>query len=158
MDRKMSSILHATLIFAREIPARVDAVFAAFADPEVRAVWGVPSETAIVIYDSADFREGGLDRFRCGSKLNPNIQGETRYLEIIPNSRIVSSEVISVTGKRLGASLTTLEFQDTGQKTMLRNTTQLASFIGEDMRKGHLRGTNDALDNLVKYFERSCGP
>jgi uncharacterized protein YndB with AHSA1/START domain len=149
----MNSILHDTLVFARQIPAHIDAVFAAYATPKARVLWGVPSETATLIYDVADFREGGLDRFRCGSKADPNIHGETRYLEIIPSSRVVSSETISVAGKRLCASLTTLELETNGQNTMLKNTTQLASFIGEHMRKGHLQGTNASLDNLVKYFE-----
>ncbi len=59
---------HATLLFEREIPAPVEKVFAAFADMIARAAWGAPSDTAVVIYDEADFREGGQDRFRCGAQ------------------------------------------------------------------------------------------
>jgi uncharacterized protein YndB with AHSA1/START domain len=147
--------LHATLIFEREIPASVEEVFAAFADPVVRAAWSTPSDTAVVIYDEADFREGEQDRFRCGSKTNPNIHGQTRYLEIIDNRRVVSSETIVMDGKRLCASLTTLELTAEGDKTRLKNTTQLASFIGEDMAKGYEMGTNASLDNLVRYFSQN---
>jgi uncharacterized protein YndB with AHSA1/START domain len=144
--------LHTTLVFEREIPAPVDAVFAAFADPVARAAWGAPSDTAVLIYDAADFREGGQDCFRCGSKADPNIHGVTRYLDIIANRRIVSSETIVVNGKRLCASLTTLELAPDGEKTQLKSTTQLASFIGEDLVKGHKAGNNASLDNLVQYF------
>jgi uncharacterized protein YndB with AHSA1/START domain len=150
----MTSTLHTTLVFEREIAASLDAVFAAFADPVVRAKWGTPSDTVVVIYDQADFRDGGQDRFRCGSKTNPNIHGETRYLEITFNRRIVPTETITVDGKRLGASLTTVELTPDGKRTKLKNTTQLASFIGQDMIEGHTTGTNASLDNLVKYFER----
>jgi uncharacterized protein YndB with AHSA1/START domain len=101
----VNSTTHATLVFEREILAPAEAVFAAFADPAVRAQWGTPSDTAVVIYDEADFRAGGQDRFRCGSKGNPNIHGTTRYLDIIPNRRIVSSETITMDGRRLCASL-----------------------------------------------------
>jgi uncharacterized protein YndB with AHSA1/START domain len=144
--------LHTTLVFEREIPAPVEAVFAAFADPVARAAWGAPSDTAVLIYDEADFREGGQDCFRCGSKADPNIHGVTRYLEIIANRRVVSSETIVVNGKRFCASLTTLELAPDGEKTQLKSTTQLASFIGEDLVKGHKAGNNASLDNLVRYF------
>jgi uncharacterized protein YndB with AHSA1/START domain len=147
-----TAALHATLVFEREIPAPIQKVFAAFADPLARTEWGAPSDTAVVIYDEADFREGGQDRFRCGSKADPNIHGMTRYLEIIANRRVVSSETIVMDGKRLCASLTTLELTADREKTKLKSTTQLASFIGEDMVRGHETGTNASLDNLVQYF------
>jgi uncharacterized protein YndB with AHSA1/START domain len=146
--------LHVTLVFEREIPAPVEKVFTAFSDPVTRTEWGAPSDTAVVIYDETDFREGGQDRFRCGSRSNPNIHGTTRYLDIIANRRVVSSETIVVEGKRLCASLTTLELTPDGGKTKLKSTTQLSSFIGEDMVKGHETGTNASLDNLVRYFSK----
>jgi uncharacterized protein YndB with AHSA1/START domain len=149
-----ATALHVTLVFDREIPAPVEEVFAAFADPVTRTEWGAPSDTAVVIYDEADFREGGQDCFRCGAKSNPNIHGTTRYLDIVPNRRVVSSETIVVEGKRLCASLTTLELTPDGGKTRLKSTTQLSSFIGEDMVKGHETGTNASLDNLVQYFSK----
>ena len=150
----MTATLHATLVFEREIPAPVEEVFAAFADPVARTAWGAPSDTAVVIYDEADFREGGQDRFRCGTKADPNIHGTTRYLEIVAPFRVVASETIVTDGKRLCASLTTLELTPDGGKTRLKNTTQLASFIGADMVKGHETGTNASLDNLVRFFSR----
>jgi uncharacterized protein YndB with AHSA1/START domain len=143
---------HATLIFERNIPASIEQVFAAFADPVARSEWGAPSDTAVVIYDEADFREGGQDRFRCGSRENPNIHGMTRYLDIVTNRRVVSSETIAMDGRRLCASLTTIEFAADGETTKLTNTTQLASFIGDDMVRGHETGTNASLDNLVRHF------
>ncbi|HEY7888520.1 MAG TPA: SRPBCC domain-containing protein [Steroidobacteraceae bacterium] len=148
----MTMTLHTTLVFERDVPAPVEKVFAALADPVARSQWGAPSETAVIIYDEADFREGGQDRFRCGSKANPNIHGTTRYLDILTNHHVVSSETISMEGRRLCASLTTLELEPLGNSTKLTHTTQLASFIGEDMVKGYEAGTNASLDNLVRYF------
>lgn len=145
--------LHATLIFERDVPAPIEKVFAAFADLRARCEWGAPSDTAVLIYDEADFREGGQDRFRCGAKANPNIHGVTRYLDIVANRRVVSSETISMDGRRLCASLTTLELAANGDTTKLTSTTQLASFVGNDMVKGHEAGTNASLDNLVRYFQ-----
>jgi uncharacterized protein YndB with AHSA1/START domain len=149
----MTLTLHATLVFEREISASPKAVFAAFADPAARAQWGTPSDTAVLIYDDADFREGGQDHFRCGPKASPNIHGATHYLDIVPDSRVISSETLVVDGRRLCVSLTTLELAADGNKTKLKSTTQLASFIGEDMVKGHTTGTNASLDGLVRYFQ-----
>jgi uncharacterized protein YndB with AHSA1/START domain len=145
-------VVHATLVFTREVAAPVEEVFAAFADPVARGDWGAPSDTAVVIYDEADFRDGGVDRFRCGARANPNIHGTTRYLDIEAPRRIVSTETIAMDGKRLCVSLTTLELAPDGAATALKSTTQLVSFIGEDMVKGHETGNNAALDNLVRYF------
>jgi uncharacterized protein YndB with AHSA1/START domain len=147
--------LHKTLTFERDVPAPVEKVFQALADPVARAQWGAPSDTAVVIYDEADFKEGGQDRFRCGSKSNPNIHGTTLYLDILTNRRIVSIETISMDGRRLCVSLTTLELATHGNSTKLTQTTQLISFIGEDMVQGHETGTNASLDNLVRYFRAS---
>ena len=40
--------LHATLVFEREVPAPVEDVFAAVADPIARTEWGAPSDTPSV--------------------------------------------------------------------------------------------------------------
>jgi uncharacterized protein YndB with AHSA1/START domain len=106
-----------------------------------------------LIYDQSNFAEGGTDVFHCGPKLNPNIEGTTRYLDIVPNRRIVSSETIAMDGHRLCASLSTLEFNSDGDTTIPKATVQLASFIGQDMVQGHENGTNASLDNLVKHFQ-----
>jgi len=150
----MTSTLHTTLVFEPKISAPTEAVFAAFADTVKRARWGTPSDTAVVIYDETDFREGGQDKFRCGSKSNPNIHGITNYLDIAINRRIVSSETITVDGKRLCVSLTTLDLTLDCKETKLKNTTQLVSFVGHDMVSGHTTGTNASLDNLVTYFRK----
>jgi uncharacterized protein YndB with AHSA1/START domain len=148
----MTLVLHATLVFEREIAVSPKAVFAALADPAARAQWGTPSDTTAIIYNTADFREGGQDLFRCGPKTNPNIHGVTHYLDIVPDRRVISSETLVVDGRRLCVSLTTLELTPDGNRTKLKNTTQLASFIGDDMVKGFATGTNASLDGLVRYF------
>src|SRR5580692_7941028 len=69
-DMTSQNLKHSTLVFERVCAAPVERVFAAFASPQERAGWGTPSETAALIYDKADFREGGVDVFRCGDKSN----------------------------------------------------------------------------------------
>lgn len=147
-----SITVHATLVFERMVPATCSRVFNAYADVEERQKWGAPSDNTALIYDHADFREGGADAFRCGPKSNPNIHGATRYLDIVVNRRIVSTETISMDGRRLCASLQTLELDPVDDRTKLKSTIQLVSFVGPDMVKGHENGTKASLDNLVNFF------
>jgi uncharacterized protein YndB with AHSA1/START domain len=85
--------LHATFTLERSYPARLEQVFSEFADPAARARWSAPSDDEL-IYDEADFRIGGKDVFRCGPRGDPKFRGETRYLILIPNSRVVTSETL----------------------------------------------------------------
>jgi len=78
-------------------------------------------------------------------------------LKLSPNFRAALPRLagaVGLSGKRLCASLTTLELTPNGRNTKLKNTTQLASFIGQDMVNGHSTGTNASLDNLVKFFAK----
>ncbi len=156
-DRGMdlTPIQHGTLLFERRIPAPVEAVFRALADPTQRAEWGAPSDTAVIIYDHADFRPGGVDRFRCGARTNPNVHGTTWYLQIVENRRIVSAETVEMNGKTVSASLTTVELTADSDATLLKSTNQVASFMGSDMIRNHEIGHNGSLDQLLRYFARS---
>src|SRR5690606_15731115 len=120
-------VMHHTFTFERRCPAVVDRVFAALSDPVLRASWGAPSDTAAFIYDSVDFREGGEDIFRCGSKENPQFTGRTNYISIRPNELISSTEVVESGGKILMASLITTMLEAAGSETILRMIVQVTS-------------------------------
>ena len=145
-----NQILHETIVIERTLDAVVARVFASFADPVFRAKWGVPSDTAIIIYDEANFAIGGRDVFRCGAKSDPKYRGETHYLHIVPESYIVSSETIDAHGERMSASLTTVQFMPKGTQTKLTLTVQVAAFEGRDIIEDTKFGHNAALANLAK--------
>lgn len=54
-----TSIVQATLIFERDVPAAADRVYKAYTDIAERLKWGAPSENTALLYDKTDFREGG---------------------------------------------------------------------------------------------------
>src|ERR1700744_6688637 len=149
MIMNSNALKHATLVFERDLSAPVAKVFAAFASPEERSNGGAPSDTAAFIYDKTDFREGGIDVFRCGDKSNPQFRGVTTYYDIVPNERIVSSEVVETQGKKLLISMATTAFEPRGTGSKITVTVQLTSLAGEDMLKGAEFGHNASLDNLV---------
>jgi uncharacterized protein YndB with AHSA1/START domain len=142
-------ILHETIVIERNYDAAVARVFAFFADPVLRAQWGAPSDTAVILYDETNFTTGGRDVFRCGPRSAPKYRGETHYLHIVPESHIVSSETIDADGKRLSASLTTVQFLPKGTQTKLTLTVQIAAFEGREMIEGTRFGHNAALANLA---------
>jgi uncharacterized protein YndB with AHSA1/START domain len=145
-----NEILHDTIIFERSFDAPIASVFAAFADPAARAKWGAPSDTAAIVYDETNFATGGRDLFRCGASNDLKYHGETRYLHIVPERQIVSSETIDADGKRLSASLTTVQLASKGAQTKLTLTVQVAAFDGRDMIEGTRFGHTAALANLAK--------
>ena len=144
---------HATIKLEHSYAAPLERVFSEFADPVARARWSAPSNDAL-IYDEADFRVGGKDVFRCGPKGNPKFRGETRYLHIVPNARVVSSETVDMDGQRLAVALTTLDFEPTDDGTNLTVTLQIVSFAGPDMIHGYESGNKSALNNLAQHLNK----
>jgi uncharacterized protein YndB with AHSA1/START domain len=144
---------HATLVFERVCAAPVERVFAAFADPAERASWGAPSDTAAFIYDKVDFREGGIDVFRCGDKSNPQYRGVTTYHDIVPYERIISSEIIETRGKKMLITMATMTFEPEGAGTRVIVTAQLTSLVGDDMLNGAKFGHDASLNNLVEAMQ-----
>ena len=142
---------HATITLQHSYSAPLERVFSEFADPVARARWSAPSND-VLIYDEADFRIGGKDVFRCGPKGDPKFCGETRYLDIVPNARVVSSETVDVGGERLAVALTTLDFEPTEGGTNLTITIQVVSFVGPDMIHSYESGNKGALKNLSQHL------
>lgn len=143
---------HATLTFQRVLPTPVPSVWQAFADPAARAIWGVPSDTAVVIYDQAEFRVGGIDIARCGDRSDPRYRAVTRYLDIVPECRIVWSEVVDEQGTAFGASLVTVDLEPDGGGTAMTVTIQVASFVGDAMIEGTRQGYQASLGYLAEYL------
>ncbi|MBN9219120.1 MAG: SRPBCC family protein [Mesorhizobium sp.] len=146
------SVSHATIVLERVYDASPARVFQALADPKARARWGTPSKNVELVYDKTDFRVGGLDISRCGPRGKLIYRVETRYVDIEPDQRIVSTELVCEGWNRLSVSLITVELQALGTSTRLVLTDQIAAFGGKDMIAGSQAGFDAALDNLAAEF------
>jgi uncharacterized protein YndB with AHSA1/START domain len=146
---------HATIVLEQTYAAPPpERVVSEFADSMARARWSPPTGEAL-IYDQADFRAGGTDVFRCGPAGDLKFPGETRYLLIIPNEGVVSSETLYMAGPCLAVSLTTLDFGPAGDGTNLKITVQIVSFVGPGMIQGYEPGNQSALENLSRHLSDS---
>ncbi len=143
---------HDTIVLERLYAASPARVFEAFENPEARTRWGTPSSNTGLVYDETDFRVGGTDISRCGPKKNLIYHVETRYWDIVPNTRIVTSEVVSEGANRLSFSLITIGIEAAEGGTKLTLTDQIAAFGGKSMIEGSRAGFNAALDNLHAEF------
>src|SRR4051794_8303255 len=137
--------MHGEFEVVRDLTAPVEAVWDAFRDPGLRHRWrripGADSRLAL------DFREGGEETLT--GSFSPTgvvetIDSRTRFLDIAPLERIVSSQALTLDGVRRWVSLVALTFEPTVAGTRLRHHEQYAFLVwagdGSDDR-AHLRGS-----------------
>lgn len=148
------SAKHATFVIQRSFTAPPARVFQAFADPKVKERWfqGPPEwEKGPKTFD---FREGGRETSSGGPKEGPHHKFECRYVDIVPNERIVYAYDMHLDGRRISVSLTTIEFKPEGAGTRMIFTEQgvfLDDFDDAGLRE---QGTRMLLDNLAAALDR----
>lgn len=142
------TMAHDTLTLTRRYEASPARVFAAWADPEARRAWGAPSEDVTLVQEAADFSVGGQDVHVCVVGGEPVARVHTRYLDIVPDRRIVLSEVIEGDGRREGVSLVGAEMIPEGEGTRLALTIQTTALDGSDLARGVEAGWGSSLDAL----------
>jgi uncharacterized protein YndB with AHSA1/START domain len=145
--------VHATRRMERTYAASPASVFNAWADPQLRCLWGTPSEEVEIRNDAADFRVGGEDIQSClvGGEVVATVVG--RYHDIVADRRIIYTEVISEAGVLLGVSLVSAEFLPSGTGTRLVLTLQTVAVEGSDLLEGVAAGWSGALDRLAQQLD-----
>jgi uncharacterized protein YndB with AHSA1/START domain len=150
-------ICHGTVSVEHTIKVPVARAYQAFADAKEREAWAAPSETASFFYEQTDFCVGGLDVARCGAKSDPRFRVETRYVNIVPMQRIVSTETIQEADRLLAANITTIEFVPDASGTRIKVTVQITSFVGHAMIDSTEAGHAGSLANMARYLASSDG-
>ncbi len=141
-----------TIILERTYKASPARAFEAWRDPKARERWSKPSDGTGLVYEQADFRVGGEDISRCGPKDDMRFLARVRYLEIIPDQRIVVAETVAESGAVSAASLIFIDFEAVGQTTRLTVTMHVSGLDGADMIEGYRQGWAPTLDRLAEEF------
>lgn len=159
------SVVHSTFRIEREYPASPARVFSAFADPATKRRWFVEDKGSEVEEFTLDFRVGGREATRFRFKGNPALPGappagtefrnDTVYQDIVPDRRIVLAYTMAVGGRRISASLATVEIVAEGDGTRLTFTEQGAFFEGSDGAALREKGWLALLDALGADLRRS---
>jgi uncharacterized protein YndB with AHSA1/START domain len=146
------SVAHDTFSIERTYPVAPERVFAAWKTIEAKAHWfGNDDGIESVGEHTLDFRPGGTELFTA------NAQGMTfdyraTYYDIVENERIVWAYDMLMDGRRISASLGTVEITPVAGGTKLVLTEQGAFLDGLDTNAQRAEGTEQFLDSLGTYL------
>src|SRR5215831_8292464 len=112
------SVIHSTFVIERSYPKPPEAVFAAFANPDLKRRWYAVGNSHDVESFEMDFRVGGRERLRYRFKEGTPFPGvllwnEGGYQDIVDKRRVVIASNMTLGDKRISASLVTIEFLPT---------------------------------------------
>lgn len=156
---EQQSVVHSTFVIERSYPKPPEAVFAAFAEPGKKQKWFTEGASHEVEEFSMDFRDGGREflryRFKEGTPF-PGVEltNESRFLDIVPNRRVVTASAMAIGGKRISATLVTIELLPSNSGTDLICTHQGAYFEGSGGPEMREAGWKALFDNLAKELAR----
>ena len=147
------SVTHATFVVERIYPAAPARVFAAWADPTIKARWFGDADTGddgAVIFD---FRVGGREISGDTTTDGQNSRYEARYHDIVPGERIVYAYDMYLGNERISVSLATIAFLPEGSGTRLLVTEQGAYLDGLDTPTRREPGIGGLLDRLGEVLK-----
>jgi uncharacterized protein YndB with AHSA1/START domain len=157
-ERNMTerSVTHATFVVERTYPTSPARVFAAWADPTIKARWfGAPGEGENGASEF-DFRVGGREYSSGKAPNGLHYRYDARYQDIVPDRRIVYTYDMHLDAARISVSLATVEFTPAGAGTRLTVTEQGAYLDGLDTPAQREAGTNLLMDQLGEALKREA--
>jgi len=148
------TVRHATIVVERRLGAPPTRVFAAWANSDERRRWDVPGDDWVVAEHEQDFRVGGRERSRFGPPGDPAYLSDGVFLDIVPDTRIISAGTMHDHDVPVTATLFTVEFYPDGRGTRLVLTDQSA-FFGGETESDRKAGWGEIVDRLSTYLERA---
>lgn len=150
-----TTVTHSTFVIERTYAATPERVFAAFSDPVKKRRWFIEGKSNEAQEFEMDFRVGGTERssYRMGEKSpfpGTVISNETKYMDIVPNRRIVIAYTMTMGERRFSSSQATFELVPSEKGTDLIFTEQGAYFEGSDGAQMRENGWRQLLEHLVK--------
>src|SRR5688572_28662809 len=141
------SAAHTSFAIVRDMPAPQAAVFRAWSDPVAKQRW-TECHPSMTREQSLDFQPGGVELNRMTGPDGAVFVVEARFIEILPEQRIIYAYDYLVGDRRTSASLVTVEFAPGGRGTRMVFTEQVVFLDGHDEREERIHGTNEGFDRL----------
>ncbi len=145
------SVHHEVFTLERRLKHAPELVFSVWADPAAKRRWFVDSDDPgwKTQKFEMDFREGGTETGEFRSPSDQVYRNDTIYLDIVPNERIISAYTMSMDGRHISASLSTVLFVPSGDGTLLTYTEQGAYLDGLDKAASRESGWAFLLDQMT---------
>lgn len=149
-----SSVAHTTFVIERDLPANPRHAFRFWSEPELKARWNDCHPDWTVLEDSFDFSVGGIETKRWRMPDGAELTFRADYFDIVAGQRIIYGFEMSLAGKRVSASLATIELLPDGTRTRMMFTEQLAFLGTADAMAARISGTGTGFDRLVEVLAR----
>jgi uncharacterized protein YndB with AHSA1/START domain len=148
-----ASAIHSTFVVERNYPKSPERVFAAFADPVQKRRWYAESDSRDLQKFELDFRPGGVEITSGELNHKTPVAGMkmvtiSTFHDIVPNRRIMQTQLMEMNGRLVSAALITFELLRTTAGTNLRCTHQGVFFDGAGGPQMREHGWNALLDRL----------
>ncbi len=144
------TVHHAAFTVERTYQASPARVFAAFSNPETKALWYSKA-------DEFDFSVGGREFSRGGPPEGPIYTFDACFQEIVSNQRIVYTYTLDMGDTRISVSVTTVEFTPMDAGTRLIFTEQGTYLDGHDTPEQREHGTKAMLNILGDVLRNELG-
>lgn len=148
------SVEHSTFVIERELPARPRHAFRFWSEADLKQRWTSCHPDWTVLEDVFDFRVGGAEVKRWRTAEGHEQTFGARYLDIVPERRIIYAYDMSFKGQRLSASLATVEFFPAGTQTRMKFTEQAAFLGGAGASHERAIGTEIGFDRLIEVIAK----
>lgn len=149
---------HATFTLERRLKAPVRRVFRAWAEPASKRQWFACHEDWVPLDYALDFRIGGSERNHVADSDGVLHAYEARYIDIVPDARIIFAYDMKLGESRISASLATILFAPAADGTRMTFTEQVVFLDGYADNGSRLRGTEIGLERLQAFLEREASP
>ena len=136
----------------RRYDAAPERVFRAFADREIKQRWMGCEEVRAPVIETLDFRVGGREMSRGGGLEGAEHLFEGTYLDIVPDRRFVFAFVMHVGGRKLSASIASVEILADGPGARLIFNEQ-GVYFGEDGWAEREEGTAFGMAQLAAWLD-----
>jgi uncharacterized protein YndB with AHSA1/START domain len=142
------TIAHGDFVLEKTYPVPPERVFAAYADPAIKARWfGDPGE-AQSPGRVFEFRVGGREYMAGKGPGGAAFTFDARYLNIVPDVRIIYAYDMTMDGRPISASLAALEFVPVAGGTRFIVTEHGVFLDGLDTLEQRREGTEFLLEAL----------
>ena len=158
MATQAMSAVHGVFTITRELPHAPERVYAAWSDPKAKAAWfSAPNDEWTAIRREMDFRVDGGERLTGRWKSGRVTDFSARYLDIVPQRRIVYAYTMHVDEKKISVSLATIVLEPAriaGRAGTRMAVTEQGAFLdGYDDAGSRERGTGSLMDALARSLE-----